>query len=144
MNGVTATFYGSYTKIYLQYIDLSTYHTLVAVPGEVYTVGIASGWTGLAAVPADGSWGAVSEGMAQFSAVPALAVPGASVPGRPGEHAGGESGMDEEDAVADPDLEWAARVAASASEDPIYGEIRKQLDQAGEQIAVLRRKPREP
>ncbi|HTY27931.1 MAG TPA: hypothetical protein VMD51_07275 [Mycobacterium sp.] len=52
-------YYGSFTRGYLQYTDLSTGLTLVAVPGHAYTIAVASGWTGLSVPPSDGNWSEV-------------------------------------------------------------------------------------
>ena len=141
MIGTVATFYGSYTKVYLQYLDLSNYHCLVAVPGNTYLVGIASGWTGLSPVPGDGSWGAA---LPEFTAIPGLAEPGAFWPASPdplGSEGSGE--MDARDEVMEETSaaeEWAAEQVAVAarSDDPLYGEARDALAGAREKIAVLR------
>lgn len=94
MLGVTATFHGHYTTGYLQYIDLSTYHTLVAVPGNTYDIVVASGWENqLAAPPTDGQWTAAAPFPAQFSGVPGFASPGAFIPGSPGTPQQSDSAM---------------------------------------------------
>ena len=85
MAGVSATYYGQYVRGYLQYIDLSNYHTLVAEPRNTYQIAVASGWGGqLAAVPADGLWGGPGQFPAGFSGVPGFASPGAFILGSPG------------------------------------------------------------
>lgn len=82
---VTATFHGSYTLGYLQYIDVSNQYTLVARPGDTYQIAIASGWGSLvAAIPADGRWAGPAQFPAQFSGVPGFASPGAFFPSSPG------------------------------------------------------------
>ena len=85
MTGVSATYYGNYVRGYLQYIDLSNYHTLVAEPRNTYQIAVASGWGGqLAAVPDDGLWGGPGQFPAGFSGVPGFASPGAFILGSPG------------------------------------------------------------
>ena len=81
---VTATFYGAYTLGYLQYIDVSNQHTLIARPHNTYQIAVASSWPGLAAIPADGRWAGPGLFPAQFSGVPGFASPGAFVLGSPG------------------------------------------------------------
>lgn len=136
---VTAIYNGPYTKGYLQYIDATTYHTLVAVPGNIYTITIASGWEVLAPLPADGTWASSSQSPAGFSSVPGIAIPGAFVPGSAG---AGQQDAGTLDASFLPDggeeNEWADQVMRAA-DDPIYREIRERLIQAGEKLAVLRR-----
>ncbi len=135
MAGVYATYNGSYTKGYLQYVDLSTYHTLVGVPGNTYDVGIASGWEVLAAMPADGFWQAVQAPPA-LTSVPAAAVPGAFYPGSPGPApGGGDMGVLEERSEEEV---WAEGVTAAA--DPVYMEVRERLASAGEKLAALQRR----
>lgn len=134
---VTATFSGSYTKVYLQYIDLATYHTLVAVPGGTYTIGVASGWEALGAVPGDGSW--ATPATATLTAVPGAPEPGAFYPASPGPAPAPAMSRLE---VRSEEEAWAERVVTAAS-DPIYSENRERLARAQEQLAALRqaRKP---
>lgn len=55
---MSTVYNGHYTLIYSDHIDASTGKTLVAVPGNSYTVLAASGRnTGLSATPSDGRWG---------------------------------------------------------------------------------------
>lgn len=142
MTGVTATFYGGYIKVYLQYIDASTGHTLVAEPGNTYDVALASGWGGrLAPVPADGSWGGGPPLFpAQFSAVPGFASPGAFFPASVGISPQPDSlvadAVFREEAELSPDEQWAQ----DAVDESIFGAAREQLDRAGEQLARLRRR----
>ena len=134
MLGVTATFSGYVTTGYLQYLDLSTGHTLVAVPGGIYTIAIASGWEALAAIPADGNWQASAGPVSvTLTAVPGAAEPGALYPGSPGP-SGSMAMLD----VLSEDEVWAEGVMATAA-DPIYGENRERLASAREKLAVLRR-----
>ena len=147
--GVTATFHGPYMKGYLQYIDLSTYHTLVAVPGNTYDVGIASGWEVLAAIPGDGLWTTAELFPASFSAVPGFAAPGAFFPASPGiaPVAGGpvESVFHDESVFGDDDVDeeeaWAQQVVAdaTAADGKVFAEVREGLAGAGEKLAALRR-----
>lgn len=140
---VTATYNGPYTKGYLQYIDLASYHTLVAVPGSTYTIGVASGWATLAAIPADGTWtpSAPPQSPALFTSVPGLAVPGAFFPGSPATGGDDAQALAMEAPEASEGEQWAERVVATAgTPDPIYSEIRERLATAGEQLAVLSRK----
>lgn len=133
MLGVTATFSGYITTGYMQYLDLGTGHTLVAVPGGIYDIAIASGWEALAAIPADGNWQASAGPVSvTLTAVPGAAEPGALYPGSPGP--AGDMSMLEERTEEDV---WAEGVMAAA--DPIYAEVRERLASAGEKLAVLRR-----
>jgi hypothetical protein len=50
-------FYGHQTLYYLDYLDSSTRHLLVAAPGSSYVMSVASGRSpGLTVPPADGRW----------------------------------------------------------------------------------------
>lgn len=136
MLGVTAIFGGYITTGYMQYLDLGTGHTLVAVPGGTYSIAIASGWEALTAIPAGGYWQASSAPVAaSLTAVPGAPEPGALYPGSSGPS--GSMAMLEERTEED---EWAEGVIAAA--DPIHGEIRDRLAAAGEQLALLRRRGR--
>jgi len=139
--GVTATFHGPYMKGYLQYIDLSTYHTLVAVPGNTYDVGIASGWEVLAAIPGDGLWTTAELFPASFSAVPGFAAPGAFFPASPGiaPVAGGPVESVFHDDAVDEEEAWAQQVVADAAGGKVFAEVREGLADAGEKLAALRR-----
>lgn len=138
--GVSATYHGPYTRGYLQYVDLATYHTLVAVPGNTYDIGIASGWEALAAIPADGFWGAVTPPGAPFSGVPGAAVPGSFILSLPSLASAVGGALEEDAREADPDVEWAQQVISSAGNDAVFRENRERLDRAAQMIAVLRRK----
>lgn len=53
----TATFTGSVTLTYPQYLDVSTGKTLVAVPGGTYGIELGSGYPGPPdPIPDDGRW----------------------------------------------------------------------------------------
>ena len=85
---VHSTYYGLFTRGYLQYADLTTGLTLVAVPGGTYHLAPASGQTDLASPPNDGWWAGTTMGgplgiPAHFTAADVRAAPAAA--GRPGD-----------------------------------------------------------
>jgi hypothetical protein len=53
---VSALYTGGEVYTYPQYLDASTGHTLVAHPGTVYGINIASGYVNVGTLPDDGRW----------------------------------------------------------------------------------------
>ena len=108
---VTATFLGTTTRTYTQYLDVdpdAAGVTLVAQPLGTYEITIADQWQNLGGIPGDGLWGMqASPGIGTgFNAIPGRAVAGDSSPGY-----SGAGGTPEDSAVLGGALDDALAIA---------------------------------